>query len=99
MSTYTGERVQRQRRNRSGGTNVQAQQSSAAARRSEISGSLAFGAMLLWGVVFSLPVVLLQVSLLYVFKIDYPIVLRYGLRDGIILLLFAVAELFCSFLA
>jgi hypothetical protein len=78
---------------------VQAQQSSRAAEIAEISGGLAFGVMLIWGVVFSLPVILLQVCLLYLFKINYPLTLHYGLRDVFILLLFAVSELFCSFLA
>jgi hypothetical protein len=78
---------------------VQAQQSSRASRIPELPGSLALGLTLIRGVVFSLPVILLQVCLLYLFKIDYPLTLHYGWRDGLILLLFAVSELSCSFLA
>ena len=78
---------------------MQAQQSSRDAGIPGISGSLAFGVMLIWGAAFSVPVILLQICLLYLFKIDYPLTIHYGLRDGLILLLFAVSELFCSFLA
>jgi hypothetical protein len=78
---------------------VQSQQPSGAAGVLEKSGSQAFGVMLIWGVVFSLPVMLLQVCLLYGFKINYPLTIHYGWRDGLILLLFAVSELLCSFLA